>query len=329
MKKYLKYFSLMFIVLLVVTGCSSKAPDKQLEDAIKKTSEVKSLKESINQEISFKQYGQTMSFSLGADIDAYQESDTSSTAYAKIKAAMTGISYQFDGYFDVNDNNFGMYINLANKWMKIEQELNEQEYKSSLEQYKEIIDKYNDYDYTKIIKEVKEEETDKKGYTKLNVVFDKDKINEEFKNIYSATIEETKKQLKNEMTDVEYTEEELKEALSEVEDVFKNDLLSKDFSATIYLKDGYVAIMDFEAGEIFKDIVSNLSKSIDSESVDVEKQLDELDLKYHINIEFSDFNAIEPIKVPDEAKNGLDLINMTEEQQTELGNSIFSSILGM
>ena len=208
MKKYLKYFSLIFILLLVVTGCSNEAPDKQLEDAINKTSEVKSLKESINQEISFKQDGETMTFSLGADIDAYQESNTSSTAYAKIKAAMTGISYQFDGYFDVNDNNFGMYINLANKWMKIEQELTEQEYKSSLEQYKEIIDKYNDYDYTKIIKEVKEEETDKKGYTKLNVVFDKDKINEEFKNIYSGTIEEMKKQLKNQMIDIEYTEEE-------------------------------------------------------------------------------------------------------------------------
>ena len=189
---------------------------------------------------------------------------------------------------------FGAYVNFNNTWVKFEQEFDKKTYQEVINDLKK---EFTDSEkFIKLVKSLKEEKTDKKGYTKLVVTFDKDKINEEIKKSADKTIEEYQ-------NDTKTTSEEKNEAIEKAKKISDNGLLSKDIKVNIYIKDGYIAIVDVDLSEL----ISCVSK--DSLSEEEKKQIDDLNLEAKLTIELSNFNKIEKIEIPADAKNGKDILD--------------------
>lgn len=306
MRKYLKYLSFVFVFLLVLTGCDTDAKsEKKLKDAIDKTAKASSLNEKIKLSGSGNVEGQKQDYTIEGDFDTYKDSENSSTMRGKLKLASTGMEYSVESYLALSDTKFGAYVNFNNTWVKFEQEFDKKTYQEVINDLKK---EFTDSEkFIKLVKSLKEEKTDKKGYTKLVVTFDKDKINEEMKKSADKAIDEYK-------NDNTTSAEEKTEAIERVKKISDNGLLSNNIKVNIYIKDGYISIVEVDLSEL----INCLSK--DSLSEEEKKQIDDLKLEAKLSIELSNFNKIEKIEIPADAKNGKDILDFIGSMFSDFGS---------
>lgn len=263
MKKSLKFFSLLIAILVMMTGCNTtkKGAKEQLEDAIKKTSEVKGVTLKLDASMEATAEGTTMTVNLGMNGDYYN--DDTPTSHFKTNVSLLGMSQEMEMYTEVKDGYNYTYTKSGDKWTYTKSEYKKEE--TSPEQIKKVLDN---------AKSVKEEKTDKKGYTKLVVAVDKDKINEAMKN------------------------ENINELVSD------DTKVSSDVTMNVYLKDGYVSIVEMDLGNVLKDALANSDDSNDA------------NVKAKITIEMSNFNKVDKVSVPEDVTK-----NATEETSS---NSLLS-----
>lgn len=268
MKKEFKFFGLLIALLVIMTGCESTKKDAkgELEDAIKKTSEVKGLALKLDASMEASAEGTTMTVNLGMNGDFYN--DNTPTSHFTTNVSLFGMSQTMEMYTEVKDGYNYTYTKSGDKWTYTKSEYKKEE--TSPEQIKKVLDN---------AKTVKKEKTDKKGYTKLVVTVDKDKINEAMKN-------ET------------------------VSNLVSNDTkIGTDITMNVYLKDGYISIVEMDLGNILKDALANSENSNSNDA----------NVKAKITIEMSNFNKVDKITVPEDVTK-----NATEETNDDLSNSLLT-----
>lgn len=274
MKRSLKYFTLLVALLVVVTGCSFGKKDSktQLEDAVNKTVDAESGKVKADLTASVSMQGTTIDISMTADAEEYKESDNVLSGHAKVNMSLFGMSQSSEVYMDVKDGYLYTYTGSDGEWT-----YTKSEYKVADKLSKEKISEYIDK-----AKEIKEEKTDKKGYTKLLVTISSDEINKLYNN-------------------------------SELNDGEVSNIVSNDVTLTVYLKDGYVAIVEMDLTDAFKALIGQMGSS--------SEELNNMEISAKVSIELSDFNKVDKITIPEDVVN-----NATEE--TDDSSSALDSILG-
>lgn len=303
MKKGLKYLGVIFTFILVLTGCSKKDPNEMLENALEKTSKLESIHEKVGVEGSVKIEGAETKFSFSVDGDTIQKDDTFKS-HMIYNIGLYGFNFQGEAYADLNKTNVELYGQFMGNWYKVASNVDSKLYDEYKKELEEEMKDYSSKDILKYAKSVTEVKTDKDGYTKLEVVVDKEKINNEFKEELKKTIEESKKQLEDAETEVQ---EELKEI--EEDETFKSledGILSEDITLVVYLKDGYIAYFEYDLQSIINNIINKVNLP---EDVLAEYKKYDLNLKY--TVEYSDFNKVKDIVVPDDVKSNAE--DMTEK----------------
>lgn len=254
MKKSIKYFGLMLLVLLIfTTGCDKKDPEKMLKAAIKKTENLKSVKVKFNLNENVKMQGISMDMSFTGDEDVYMDNKDNMVAHGSYGMTMFGMNNSIENYIELKDG----YIYTYNKDADSGWKYIKTEYKQENDYKDKMIEFFDD------AKTVKSQKSDKKGYTKLLVTLASDKINTFYK---------------------ELAPKELIEQLDK--------LISKDINFNVYLKDGYISIVEFDLSDMFEDV-----KSLFGE---ITEEYKDIDFTIKLTIEFSDFNNVSEFKIPDE-----------------------------
>lgn len=269
MRKSLKYFGFLLLTLLVITGCSKKDPKDQLTEAIKKTQKLESAAFKVDVTAEMKAEGKTAGLS-GTVSGEMLLGEKNADMHAKVSGKYNmgkEESISMEAYAVTEDGKEVSYTTEdGSKWAKAVAELNTDEYAKSLKEFRE---KELDLEF----KSVKELSSDKKGYTKLEVVIDSKKMTEK--------MEEAKKEAeKNDTT----------KGFSSTFDMFKSD---KDITLTVYLKNGYVSIIEYDATEMLNDLLKGLYS---------EDQASKVEVSGKISIELDKINNVSKIEVPEEVK---------------------------
>ena len=269
MRKSLKYFGFLLLTLLVITGCSKKDPKDQLTEAIKKTQKLESAAFKVDVTAEMKAEGKTAGLS-GTVSGEMLLGEKNADMHAKVSGKYNmgkEESISMEAYAVTEDGKEVSYTTEdGSKWAKAVTELNTDEYAKSLKEFRE---KELDLEF----KSVKELSSDKKGYTKLEVVIDSKKMSEK--------MEEAKKEAeKNDTT----------KGFSSTFDMFKSD---KDITLTVYLKNGYVSIIEYDATEMLNDLLKGLYS---------EDQASKVEVSGKISIELDKINNVSKIEVPEEVK---------------------------
>ena len=269
MRKSLKYFGFLLLTLLVITGCSKKDPKDQLTEAIKKTQKLESAAFKVDVTAEMKAEGKTAGLS-GTVSGEMLLGEKNADMHAKVSGKYNmgkEESISMEAYAVTEDGKEVSYTTEdGSKWAKAVAELNTDEYAKSLKVFRE---KELDLEF----KSVKELSSDKKGYTKLEVVIDSKKMTEK--------MEEAKKEAeKNDTT----------KGFSSTFDMFKSD---KDITLTVYLKNGYVSIIEYDATEMLNDLLKGLYS---------EDQASKVEVSGKISIELDKINNVSKIEVPEEVK---------------------------
>lgn len=316
MKKSLKYLGVFFAFILVLTGCGKKDPNKMLEDALEKTSKLESVHEKTSIEGSVKIEGVETSFSYATEGDFIQKKDESIQAHMKFNFGVYGFGFQAEAYLDMSKEKLELYGQFMGKWYKLVTPIDKELFEQYEKQVKEQSTEYSAKDILKYTKSVKELKSDKDGYKKLEVVVDKDKINEEFKEEINKAIEESKKVLENAQT---VKEEDIK--VIEENDTYKSvqdGILSEDITLNVYLKDGYIAYMEYDVISLIDNVINKINIP-----EDVLEEYKKYDLKLKYVIEYSDFNKVKDIVVPEDAKEKAeDLSEYLKEYSEEILNEV-------
>ena len=315
MKKSVKYLGILFAFILVITGCGKKDPKGTLEKAIDKTSKAESMHQKIALDLGMSAEGVQVNYAVALEGDAIQKED-SFKAHYNYSLTVYGFGVKGEIYADINKESVALYFQTSGKWYKVETKIDTEQYekiKAELEKQVKDNDKIDILKYAKSVKEVK---SDKKGYTKLSVVFDKDKINADYKEGFNKALEEYKN---NKDSISESNAEEIDSALNELEEndlynSIKDGLLSDDISFDIYVKDGYVSYFEYD----LKTIIDNIIKKINVPS-DIKSQIDELNLSAKMTVELSNFNKVSDITVPDSVKeSAVDYTKASEDVDNKI-----------
>lgn len=246
MKKTIKYLSLLVITLLVVTGCGSKKdPKNVLEDALNNMRDVKSA--SIAAKFTVGMKSEEMTLNMDFDVDG--KYDENKNFYMKIKTSLFGFTENQEMYIIEKDGLTYTYTGNDDGWTYTTEEAS-QLVPLPDEEWDESID-----ELLGMIKEVKEEKTDRDGYTKLTVTLDKDKLIEA-----------------------------MKEEDEEIQDDIK---LEGDLTFNLYVKDGYIAIIEMDISDI-------VNQATDDEV--------EMNMTLKLTLELSDYNKIDAIVLPKEVE---------------------------
>ena len=281
MKKNLKYFGFLLLTLLVITGCGKKDPKDQLIDAIKKTQQIDSTAIKVDGSGTIKTQGMTVE--LAAEVEGELVIGKEAPAiHANYNLTAMGQNMTGELYSVVKDGKGYSYANDGKGWKVSNSEFKVDEYKEAIKEFRE---EKVDASYFKTVKEVN---TDRKGYTKLEVTLDAEKIN--------AKLEE------------EMKKEEVKEELGNVD--YK---LEKDITFTVYLKNGYIAIVEYDLSDIANDLVKTFGGTLSGEN---SSNMPEMEVTAKITIELDKQNNISKVEVPEEviknAKESASVINMDD-----------------
>lgn len=227
--KKLKYLSMLLITIICLTGCASKKPEKVLEDALLKMKDVKTFKSSTKIEVGSDVYLQVI------NIDGEY---TENISHETTNVSLVGNSGKEETYTLQKDGKLYIYRSINGKeWTYTVTKIEEN---SSLSSVKNIASNY------KSLKKVK---SDKKGYTKLEVVLDNTGA---------------------------------KEALGETSSMEGIDP-TKDLIANIYIKDGYIAFMKID---LRNTLTEDYAKDITKYSMNFEwsnyNEVDEIEIPKEI-----------------------------------------------
>lgn len=293
MKKVLKYFSLMFAFLLVLTGCnfSKKNAKEELTNGLEKTEKATNYSEKVTVDFSMDQEGKKIAANATIDGKVYTEGDKTLMS-ADITAGASGMTVNGKLYADIDKTAAKLYVNYMGQWIKLDttslsslgldfKEIAGQADSANLSA-KEILD------YAKETKEVK---SDRDGQKKYNVTLDKEKVNKKAAEAAEKALAEAKK---NGQADAAA---EAEEELAEV----KKGILSKDITFALYTKDGYVSGFEIDLATIIDSIGMN-----EEELAEIKK----MNVTGKIKVELSDFGKVSKIEIPAEALNGTDALTM-------------------
>ena len=262
MKKVVKYLSLLIIVLLATTGCGSKKdPKKMLEDALNKMKDVKTMAMKVDIAVGMKAEGMSLEMSMNVS----GEVDENHNVYMKVGASLLGYNQSSETYMIHKDGYTYNYTNDGEGWVYTVEEYEGIE-ELTAEEKNEEIDKFLDS-----IKEVKEEKSDKEGYTKLNVTIDKVKMNE---------------MISDSQEDVEFN-------------------LEKDMVFNVYIKDGYIEIIEMDISELVNKIMSENETEVN------------MNMTAKVTFELNNFNKIDSIVLPKEIEESATLENSFEYDEVD------------
>ena len=265
MKKSLKYFSILIMILLVLTGCSEKKKEekttdeeaqKMLEAAITKMNDVENFAMNVDATIGMSFEGSTISM----DMKASYEYDDEGNEYGLMSMSFLGYEEIQESYAITKDGYLYTYMNDGeDNWYYIKEETPTEP--TDEEENEQMLDMF---------KEIKIEDSDREGYTKIVV-----------------TVDATK------MTDI-YEQEE-------TDIILENDLVMN-----VYLKDGYISIIEFDASEIMNQLLSEEDFGMNME------------VSAPMTIEITKIGQVEPIVVPnsilDSAKSYEDYMKDYEDE---------------
>jgi hypothetical protein len=271
MKKNFKYFSLVFILLLLfITGCGKKDPEKQLKDAIEKTENANSVKMKFGLNYGIEMQGISMNMSFTGDQDIYKENEESISAHGTYKIGTFGMNQSSESYVTLKDGYLYTYVKDEDgQWT-----YSKIEYKNNND-YKDEVIKVLD-SATK----VKSEKSDKKGYEKLSVTLNIDGVLKQLDGVVPKdSIDEINKQL--DKTSI------------------------KDFKITIYLKDGYISIVEMNLDDILKNMLKDISD-----------EYDDINFNGLLTIVMYDYNKVSKIEIPD------DVINNAKEAEKDFNFNV-------
>ncbi len=215
MKKCLKYLGLLITLSLILTGCGNDDAKKQLDSAIKKMESVKSLAATADIELTTEASDDTMSMIFNVD-GTYYTDDKVNTSHAKIKASLLGTSNETETYTELKDGYLYNYTKDNDGWVytktKTPTNIN-----NPKEQVVGIVKQFT---------KVRKQKSDKKGYDKLVVTIDKDKLSKVLDSGF----------------------------LDSLTDSSTSDLnISEDLVIDVYLKDDYISIVVFDLSDLFSD----------------------------------------------------------------------------
>lgn len=247
MKRSLKLLSLLLLLVVVMTGCGKKDPKTQLENALEKMEDVKGVTLKMDANIEATSEGTTMTMAIGMNGDFYGEGKEAAGHYTA-NISLFGMNQEVEMYTEVKDGYVYNYTKSEDGWTYTKNEYKETEFEK--DDLTEILDK---------AKTIKEEKSDKDGYTKLVVTVSKETINEAMK------------------------DESVASALDSEESVE----LKEDFSFNVYLKDGYVSIVEIDLGKVIMDSMTS-------------EETEGNDMKATLTVELTNYNKVEKITVPEE-----------------------------
>lgn len=217
MKQFLKYFSVMIMVLVLSTGCGKgKDAKKILEDATANMKDIESMSMKLNLEMGIDVQGSTLSMNMSADMDV----DKNENMYGTYTVSAMGVKEDVEMYMITKDGYKYAYLKPASsgEWQYTKEEAvveNEEEDTELTEEMNEMFESMTN---------IKEVESDKDGYTKLEVTVDMEKFNDLMAE-YEAG-------------------EELPTFSSET-----------DITMNLYIKDNYIRIMEIDFTDLMKDMV--------------------------------------------------------------------------
>lgn len=222
-------------MIICITGCGEKSPEKTLEDAVSKMSKVKSFHSSTKMEVGSDLYTQVIK--IEGD---YAES----SSHENLLITLAGNSGQKESYSIQKEDGWYEYTNENNKgWNYVV--LKEKDKSNSLPAIDKMSANY------KSITKVKSE---KEGYTRLDVVLDNSKA-------------------------LEILGESGTDGLDPTKDVVMN----------VYIKDGYIYIIKIN---LLNTLTEDYAKDI---------------TKYSMSIEWSNYNKVEEIEIPEEVEKNAKL----------------------
>lgn len=225
MKRSLKFLSLLLMVMLVLTGCKKEDPKKQLENALEKLEKAESVSLKLDADLSVSAEGTTMAIGLGLNGDY---SLKTKAGHFKANVSMFGMNEESEMYMEEKDGYTYSYEKDDEGWTYTKTAVTEDEKKET-----------KAADVLKEFKSVKEVKSDKKGYTKLEVVISKDKLNDTMK--------------------------ENEEMVSELVD--GEMAINKDVTLNVYLKDGEIRFITLDLADLLKDAMGEEAASADMKAV--------------------------------------------------------------
>lgn len=250
MKKAVKYFSLLLAVMLVLTGCGKKDAKTTLDDAVKKMEDLESFNMKVTMDMSMEAEGTTIAMNLGLNGGMNVKEEK---GHMTMDISLFGMTQKAEMYTETKDGYTYTYTNSDDGWTyEKEAKKDDESSKAEIEKFEKMLED------SKTVKKVK---SDKDGYTKLEVTIDKDAMNKAAKensDLLGATGADT-----------------------------KNMEFKQDVKFTVYIKDGYVAIIEMDLSDILKESM----KEADSE--------EEYNVSAKFSIELSDFNKVK-VSIPEE-----------------------------
>lgn len=258
MKKYFKYFCLVFILLLLfITGCGKKDPEKQLKNAIEKTENANSVKMKFGLNYGIEMQGISMNMSFTGDQDIYKENEESISAHGTYKIGTFGMNQSSESYVTLKDGYLYTYVKDEDgQWT-----YSKIEYKNNND-YKDKVIKVLD-SATK----VKSEKSEKKGYEQLSVTINIVDALKQFDNIIP------------------------KDSLDEINKQLDNNSM-KEITFTVYLKDGYISVIEMSLENILKNMLKDISD-----------EYDDINFNGLLTISMDDYNKVSKIEIPDDVIN--------------------------
>lgn len=237
--KKIKYLLVLVIVVICSTGCGKKSPEKILEDALNKMSKVNTFHSSTRMEAGSELYSQVIKIEGDYAINSSHE---------KMVVTLAGNSGEREIYTVKKDDEWYSYSNEnAKGWYYSKEKVEDNRLTS--------IDKLST-NYKSVTKVTSE----KKDYTKLEVVLDNSKA---------------------------------KDVLGESGSMEGMDP-TKDVIMNVYIKDGYIALIKMD---LLNTLTEDYAKDI---------------TRYSMSIEWSHYNDIEEIEVPEEI---LENAKLKEEEE--------------
>jgi hypothetical protein len=296
MKKVLKYLSLMFAFLLVLTGCNFSKKNsnskEELADNLEKTGKATNFSEKVTVDFSMEQEGKKIAANATVDGKVYTEGDKKLMS-ADITAGASGMTVSGKLYADIDKTSAKLYINYMGQWMKLDAaSLGIDFSQISSEATDENLSAKEILDYAKETKEVK---SDKDGQKKYNVTLDKEKLNKKAVEAAEKAVAEAKKN--SQTGTVTQVDPQAEDELAEI----KKGVLAKDITFALYTKDGYVTGFEMDLATIIDSIGMN-----EEELAEIKK----MNLTGKIKVELSDFGKVSKIEIPAEALNGTDATKM-------------------
>ena len=248
MKKYLKYFSIMIMVLVLAVGCGKKEdPQKLLDEAFANMKDIESMSTKLTINMGINYEGTKLSMDMVMDMDMDKDDDV----HGNYSISLFGYKQDMEMYImTIDDYSYTYMKQPTGEWQytkalvaKDEEETNKKEEMSKL---------------FESMSDVKEVKSDKEGYTKLEVTADLKEV--------TAMLKEYK-----------------------TEDVFPELDGELDITFSVYIKDGYVYIIEFDVTDILKQMSEEYPEEYPNDFSEVK-----------MIIEYSNFNEINDIVVPQE-----------------------------